>query len=271
MDPHEISERLFEEIKDEFLLVAGYPAEEIGDTYERLSVAYQAIALCHLLQSGGNDDYRENLTRSAHARRFFLSRLAARGITDDRRLALSRTEALLDAITAGHHGLAREIAELSPVDWNERWEYEDDYCFYRYLHVFLGGKTGQAPEILARFERALDGAPDPRLRILRALHTREPEAFLAGLVAHMSEVRQKAEERKELLLEPDFAAYTHWPRTFVSVEGLALLSLARATGMQVSGNIPLCPPAAQLPVANLDCEDYFQGLDRELRAAGRSR
>jgi len=272
MDPREISEQLFEDVKEAFLLVAAYPAEEIGDSYEKLSALYQGIAVCHLLQSGASEGYRENLLRSAHARRFYLSQLAAREITNDRRLALSRTEAFLDAVAAGNHRLAAEVGRLSVTEWHEGWEYEDDFCYYRCLHLLVDASPSQeSAAVLARYEKVLDGEPEARFLALRALHDRSAEPFVENLVEFMQQRHLKAEERKEVLLEPDFAAYTHWPRTFISVEGVALISLARAAGMQIGGNIPLCPPEAQLPVTNRDTEDFFQGLHRELRAAGRAR
>jgi len=62
-----------------------------------------------------------------------------------------------------------------------------------------------------------------------------------------------------------------WARSFVSVEGLALLRVAELRGMvplEAGEELRLCPELAMLPVGDRDYLDMFVTIEREL-ARGR--
>ena len=63
------------------------------------------------------------------------------------------------------------------------------------------------------------------------------------------------------LAQEDFDV-AFWPRSFVCIEGLALLRLAELTGVATPGNFPRCPPIARLPVRANTYEDLLVAVSR---------
>lgn len=245
------------------------PMAEMGPTIEELSSLFEALGLCHLLEFVDLGEFAQNLCRSGHARRYFLRRSQEEGNADDPQLALSRTRALFDAIVAGDLALARDIAALSATQWQPDWEYEDDFCFFLFLHQVVLGQGGGAavPEAelvatLDRFEVALEGASAPRLDVCRALVARDAEAFADALMRRLDEISRELDvERETAAVQEDFDV-GFWPRSFVSLEGLALLTLSELLGVHVTGDPPMCPRIARLPVQPNTYPDFFDEIER---------
>ena len=272
MDPRDLRAALTEETKDALIVAAsGHPMADVGGTFEQLSELLQGLAICHLLEAGDVGKFRDDLARSAFARRYFLSRSEQQGNTDDRRLALSRTEAFFDALAAGHGLLAREIARLSGQTWRPEWEYREDFLYFLFLHQvviepsWLGGPESLA--ILDELEKMAEGSDRLRAAVLRALAARTADAFSTALAALITEQRAKTDARKERLAEPDIPTFLLWPRSFISIEGLALIAIARALRMEVAGDIPLTPAVARMVFSQPSVEDPFETIE-QLRASG---
>ena len=265
MDISAVHVALLPEIRERLVLVAdGTPIAEIGEVLEELASYFEALGLCHLLEAADVDEFTENLVRSAHARRFFLERSKSDENLDDRHLALSRGSTLLDAMASGDLTLAREIASLSIRDWHPAWEYEDDFCFFHFLNQSLVDATqplGTAhAATLITFERALEGGKSPRLDVCKALIARNSLAFKDALIDRLNEIEAELDEEREFtyVLEGDLC---YWPRSFVSVEGLALLRLGEAVGLPpIKGELPLCPSLARVPVTSRARRDFFREL-----------
>jgi hypothetical protein len=252
------------------LVASGASVVELSGPLEHLSACFQGLAICRLLESGDTTRFRENLSRSAFARRYFLEKALAANNTDDRRLALSRTEAFCDALAAGQGGLARDIAARSPIEWHADWEYSDDFAYFRFLHrvvveptSFSGPTSGTW---LREFERAAAGDESARPALLRALAERDSDSLNESLVALMTERDVQVREQLSRLLEPGVATALQWPRSFICIEGLALIAIATALRMNVAPHIPLCPLMARLPMGQPAVEDPFRGIDARLAA-----
>jgi hypothetical protein len=274
MDLESAREGLLSEVEEGLLIVAaGYSIERTSSTLEQLSRCLQALAICRLLGAGDLAKYRENLTRSAFARRFFLRQSREQQNTGDRRLALSRTEGFFDALAAGNGLLAREIATLSEPAWHEGWEYKDDHDYFAFLHhvVMEPASVGRDDllGLLQEYERTSDGDQPQRLAVLRSIAERDQATFNAALRALMEQLDQQMQKRKDRLLDPSLEAYLLWPRSFVCVEGLALIAIATALRMQVEEHIPLCPTAGRLPFSAVPVEDPFVGIEVRLAREGR--
>lgn len=268
MDLEIAREGVLGEIEEGLLIVAsGHAIERISSTLERLSSCLQALAICRLLESGDLVKYRENLTRSGFARRYFLRKSREEGNTADRRLALSRTEAFFDALAAGQGLLAREIAGLSDDEWHEGWEYKDDHYYFAFLHqIVMPASTGgeALTGLLTEYEAALEGDQPPRLAVVRALAARDPEAFNLALRTLMEQLDEQMQKRKDRLVDPSLEAFLLWPRSFVCIEGLALIAIATALRMRVDEQIPLCPVEARLGMSAVAVEDPFVGIEMRL-------
>jgi hypothetical protein len=272
MSPKQIHTTLLSEVKEVVpLLAAGYSIEKLGEELENLSSYFEGLAITHLMRFADVEQFKLYLTRSGYARRYFLNRSARDGNTSDRRLALARTEAFLDVTAAGQMTLAREIASLSGNVWNQDWEYEDDFCYFQFLHRIAGGLNlvdeSSLEAILSRFEKALEGGKSFRLDLCRAILVRDTEAFKTSLFSLMELRKQESLNLRERMQEVEPAACVFWARSFVSIEGLALMRLAEVVGLPALNfdpEPPLCPALATIPAVDTVYEDFFEGIEREL-------
>jgi hypothetical protein len=159
--------------------------------------------------------------------------------------------------------LARHIARLSPKVWEKDWEYEDDFCFFLVLHTLV-----QQPDplpvnnlrgILDQFEQALEGGPSTRLPVCRALLAKDETEFADALRALLAAKEVEINNQRPTIVDSKFL---FWPRSFVSVEGLAFLKFAEIVGMPIADEFPLCPPEARLSTAPSAYPDLFADLER---------
>jgi hypothetical protein len=266
MDPREIHQLIIPEIQEALLFIAAnYRVDEIGGVFDKLSECFQALAICHLLETGDIDQFRENLVRSGHARRYFLRKSREEGNTRDHHLALSRTEAFLDSVAAGYIELAKEITELSVQQWEPDWEYEDDYCFFQILHNIIRNPEerheARFDEAVGRFEKSLEGGSSPRLDVCKALLLDNQDGFIVALNELIEEKQDLDDQQRSSKVEADLSDFTFWPRSFVSIEGLALLKITELVGFQIDDDFPLCPRIARLSTADQDYRDMFQEIE----------
>jgi hypothetical protein len=261
-----VHELCVEEIRNQAgFLAGGFPIKDCGEALEELSRLFQGLGICHLLETLDTDEFRQNLVRSGHARRYYLQASRAQGNMDSKHLALSRSEALLDVLVAGDLPLARSIGELSHVDWNRRWEYEDDFCFDLFLQQLVtDAPSGDLHRAVARFEATLGGGASPRLSVMQALVAKNVAAFEAGLSALLEDEQNRIDSQRGNVVDSQFL---FWPRSFISIEALALLRSAELAGLPIEREFPLCPPEARLPIGEYNYRDLFAELGTILSAS----
>jgi len=270
MDLTDVRDLIVPEIYERgLLLTAGYPVTETGKALEEMSELFQALGICQFLLTMDVMGFRINLTRSGQARRYFLRKSAELRNIHDHRLALSRSEGFLDSVVAGDWSLARDIVRLSNWDWNGNWEYEDDYCYFMILHNLVtqpgDSLSANIISLAERFERVLEGAPSPRLDVCRALMLRNEDGFAEGLIGLLDEEKLRNDQKRPAVTESQFL---FWPRSFISIEGLALLKIAGAAEMTVPSDFFLCPEEARLPDMDGSPSDIFAELDTAIAADG---
>jgi hypothetical protein len=263
MEIKDVRAAVIAEIQDLFPYLAGaYRIGQLGEELEKLSACFQALGICHLLESADIDKFTENLVRSGHARRYFLRKSQAEGNHDDRHLAISRSEAILDSLAAGHLQLAQEIVQLSRDSWMPSGEYEDDFCYYRFIHLIVLAPRPLLEQDLkntvGQFEKSLEGAGSARLEICKAILTQSAEDFSAALEALLEQQQDENDQKRPTVLDSGFL---FWPRTFVSVEGLALLRLADLVGLGIDGEFPRCPEIGRLANSDRVFTDLFRELE----------
>jgi hypothetical protein len=74
------------------------------------------------------------------------------------------------------------------------------------------------------------------------------------------EAEQEADDARRDALES--YEFLFWPRSFVSVEGLALLQLAALRGIETAEVYPLCPAVARLAPTEHGYRDLFAEIER---------
>lgn len=265
MDLAIVHDDLVDEIQYGLLHVGTSAIGEMGYIFDELAEQFEALALCHLLRFADLEEYRRNLVRGGQARLYYLQRSQTAGNHCDRYLAIGRTRSFLDAVVAGDLSLARQIADFSINSWNSDWEYEDDFCFFVFLHVIVQSHPHFPPpkavEILARFEQSLQGKRSNRFEVCRALIVRAASDFSDTLKNLLEEERALIENQQDSanVHEGNLA---YWPSRFVSIEGLALLALAKLVGMYIESEFDRCPSIAQLSWAENSEPDLFIKLEQ---------
>jgi hypothetical protein len=226
-----------------------------GRFYEDLAAGLRAMAISYLLLHADSDGFHIELIISGHARRHYLARCAREGYSDFHR-ASSRAESFFDAVAAHDWDLARDIAALSPPEWLEGAEYEDDSCYARFLYRYLSSEVipAELEALLVRFEVALEGASSARLDLCKALLGRTQKAFDAAFDELIMERQAEIEEERSGIAGEDVAAAL---RTHVFIEGLAILAIAERAGLQTGRDYPLCPALARLPMTEPRPADTF--------------
>jgi hypothetical protein len=236
------------------------PAAEMGGYCETLSEHFQALAICHFIENLDLAEFGLNLRRSACAWRFFLERSNEEGNIHDRFLALSRTEAFFDALVSGCRPLAMDIAAASDSEWVPEREGEADFHYFRFLHLLLAEPwQAEQGDALRRISDACAGKRSPRLSAGRALMERDAKAFRESLEAMLAAKGEadRARMRNGFPGDPLFG-----PRSRLSLEGLALMRLARLRGLgdDAFPRHPLCPRIALLPWTDAPSEDIFRKM-----------
>lgn len=225
-----------------------YPADGLGALSQELAVKLRAMAIMVLLVRGDADAFFRNLIRSALARIAYLERLSRDGIEGDHHQGAGRTRTLFDALAAGRGDLVVRQVELAPASVLTGHEYEEDFhCAQVLRQMCLPlADVSIIERELAEFESSLGNVTDPRLDVLRAIHTRDAAAFAASFDALLDarDARIADDRRRGQLEEPHVIA-----ERLVYVDALALLRLASRSGLPCAADYRYCPSLARGEIA----------------------
>jgi hypothetical protein len=164
--------------------------------------------------------------------------------------ATSELLPFFDALGAKDLECARSIARAAPAAWNASEELEEDFAYVSLvISLFLASPEGRgAPDPsfearLARFEALAEGNAEDEVKvaIIRALVARAGEAFDDALDARMNETKRRYQRRAANRLVDEEEAATSGS---LSVEGLALVRLAAALGLEPRADHRLVPSLA---------------------------
>lgn len=255
---------ILELLKEQLSIIAGgYPAAKLGEVFEDVAKCFQAIGCANLLISADAEGFHRNLIWAGFTRRHFLNRSLAERSADDFHLARSRCESFFCTIAAGDILLAREIGDLSAQRWLPDGEYEDDFSYHLFLSLVINGSDAPAcASALERLEGSLRGAPPTRLDICRAIHARSSADFEAAFGALLDAHLQWVEEGRSLFSDD----VTFAPRSYVFVEGLALMRLAEQ--LQIGPRereYPLCPSIARVNPLRARPDDLLVEIEQTMR------
>ncbi len=196
---------------------------------------FRRAAIASLLQTGRSRMFRERLQRSGSAFAHYLAQ------ADEQDKRISESLPVVDAIGAGDLVTATEIARSSHHHWVKDEEYEEDFLFFEFImqHALLNATEEDMIALLDRWEACLAGTDDRRLDVCRALLQADPDAFAEALPAYLEERHQSYAEQADLMPPEERATEAQ-----VSVEGLALIRLARTKGIPVQSSYPQIPEPA---------------------------
>lgn len=209
------------------------PLQRHTDIHQ-LCTFFRQRGVASLLLEGTPERYHTNSMQSAAA---FLYEL--RRASEDSKVT-SFARPLFDAVSSGYWDCAIEIARDSRASWNPDHEYEDDFQYVRFwmLYGLLDAPSHEIEAVLTRYEQVLEGAPDTRLDICRALFEHDETAFDASLRQFLQNRRAEVDDmvRRSVMLGETAAWLQHF-----SLEGVALLKLAERHGMTAVATYLHCP------------------------------
>ena len=220
---------------------------DLGKLHREIAEHFRALGICTLLTRMDTEAFHRCLVQAAITRRHYLRRCQAELEFSHRNYRASFIDPFFDAVTANQFGLAAEIAELSPAEWREGFEYPDDFqCARIFYELVLGRSDAAAVEaMLLDFETALEGGEDQRLGICQGLVRRDQAVFDEALDALIEE----RDRRMDDIVTADLDAisdYVFEPNRLVYIEGLAILRLAEQRGLKTRQEYPLCQGIARL-------------------------
>lgn len=217
--------------------------EELSDLSLEVSNKLRALGIMMLLVDGDIDRFHHNLIRSGLVRAKFLERCNMAGVTVYHQ-ASGRFDGIVDTIAGGDIEMARRIAAASPNTWLPEQEYEEDFYYAQLLHrlVLPSLVSTETDELLDQFSNAVQDTQAPRLELcdalIRGAQAPFDQAFNGLLEARENQIEK--DKARGQLVEPAIAA-----ERAVFIEGLAILRLATARGLDTRNDYSFCPSIAR--------------------------
>ena len=220
-----------------------YPLDQLGRVSVEVCAKLRTLAVISLVGKADHETFTHNLVRSGRARVSYLQRVQDAG-AGDHHDASARIEPFFDAVAAADFALARRIAALSPRDWRQGHEYEDDWCHAQLAHAVLApvADVARTQALFERWERVLGGQADARLPVLRALASRDADGFDGAFESLLDQRAQEiaAEKARGRIEEPVMMAARQ-----LFIDGLALLRMATHLGLKTQTEYRWCPSLAR--------------------------
>lgn len=216
-------------------LAAGKPTRH--GTHQ-LCHMYRLIAYGEFLMSCDLKPWVEHLSKSAHARHAFLT------TAPSEQKACSQTDAFFDAVACQDHDTAHALATAAPRQCADHLEYEEDYCYLRFLmDTFLGEPDAARETLLNRWSVLLDGAADARFALCLTLWEKDSDALpdvLADAIEAVLEEKAKTAASGRLSVD-ETTILAH-----LSTEVLTWLHLC-APHIALEADYPLAPAPLRSP------------------------
>lgn len=217
-------------------------ASDLGKQAEEICLHYRAMAICLFVNDGDVDVFFHWLLHAPITRKFYLTMARAEGITESSYERTSFVEPVLDAIAARQWRLASDIGSLTAPEWIDGVEYEDDFCYGDFLRRIVSQRDDGINTLFARWRAVLQGGHDARLDVAEALMAGKLDAFEQRLQTLIREsdarARVMANPKTRSPLASELPFYPNW---WVSIEGLALLAMAKRRGIVVLDEVDACP------------------------------
>jgi hypothetical protein len=210
----------------------------------RICESYRVAGIVGFLLDADPDELHGRLFDAGRAYLFGLGAMT----TDE--VILSRALPLLDALACRDDRGALDIARLlTPVPWRADREYDDDFYFMAWLAQWVREELADErkttelvarTELLTALEAVANGAP--RAALARALEDRDEQTFSTALEALLDAYQA---HQRLLLARGAVSDEVAATLPYLCVEGLALLELARRTGLRVELDHPAVPELAR--------------------------
>lgn len=219
-------------------------------TYRRFCLALEVRAFCALLARADVTSFSRGLMIAAVNWRALLE--YTRRSEPSAQVPASLNRPLLGAICCGPISFACELAALSSREL-VRPEYDDEFLSALFLQEYLQSRSGSEsrPVDLEAICDQIDaylGKETPQVEVFRSLARKEENRFQKSFLAWNESAAQELAARAEAPGAPTWLSVVR----YIWLEGMAVLKLAEAAGLQSPGRIyRLIPPLLKLaPTVN---------------------
>lgn len=220
--------------------------EGIGKLCNDISMHYRVLGICELLIDGDTDEFFHSLIQSALTRKYYLKRCADENYLKDPARRTSFIDPFLDAVAANQFNLANEIGSLSPDQWWEGYEYEDDFAYASFLNKFVAFNNNINNKLMiaiTQFENALEGGKAVRLDLCKALFNKDQNNFEKIFTELIYDHERYMGEKAVTSFSYD---YTFEPNKRMFIEGLAILRIVERLGFKTKAEYKYCPRIARI-------------------------
>lgn len=216
-----------------------YPFQQLGSLTLTLERKLRALACIAALTQHDKAQFKHNLGTAAYMRITYLTRAHNEQQFYDHHFVAGRHAFMVDAIASEHWDIAAHIGQHSPQTFAKGREYEDDFCFARLLGEFVRPMVQTEPveSLLSMFEAHLTDN-DPRYHVLSAIHKRD----ILALSEAMHELVQLHHDKGiAALTNGTLLNATELALQRISIEGIALLKIAKRQGCLLNETFAFCP------------------------------
>lgn len=217
-----------------------------GAVIGEIELRYRLIGIARLLSKADTDAFRDNLHRSGCAAMHLFELLDEGAELQPKNLTVRENPGFADAVIAGDIDLATRLAELSPKEHFEGYEYEDDFLRYHLFHrMLLGADDAELRALLQRWEEVIEGQASVPWALSSALVERDADTFRENLVDLIDEHVVRFEEfRTSAGYIPEVDASLG----NLFMDGLVALRFAELRGIPIEREYRFMPDLARLPV-----------------------
>ncbi|MCP3143955.1 immunity 49 family protein [Pyxidicoccus xibeiensis] len=230
----------------------------VGELLLNVSTCNRLMGLCALLKEADTEAFAAHLCKAGQARAHLLSLAASGSELLPEFLCVSEDVGLSAALAAGDVRTATRLAALSPREHFAELEYEDDYLFFRVLHLLLLGPEERRlqEKALARWREVVGSDIPPELEVCQALVERSgPDFARAFDELIVDRKRAMKDYRKQVDSDEEILA----TEGKVYVDGLAILRIAELRELPTRSAYDLIPRIARVPLgASLPGEDAWR-------------
>jgi hypothetical protein len=224
------------------------PPATLDEDYCRLlaqaSSHHRRLAIAILLSDANRSGFADHLRASGRLRVALLQGAACQPGSYVQWERQGLVAPFFDAWTAGAEDIAHRIAELSQLPHQVNYEYIEDYQYARWWYGVALANWQLTDDLAGRLDELSEATADdvnPRLIACRALTAGDGAKFDVAMKALS---RQHIEWYEERTAEP----FENSTEGFVSIEGLALLRLARKIGIAITNEYPRVPGSIALGI-----------------------
>lgn len=215
------------------------------------------MGIAHHFTTATTSVFYVSLFKSARAYLHVLER------HDEDEKCTSKAEPFFDAVACGDEEGAALIAQMARRSVNPRFEYEEDFYYIDFvMSLYYRDHKPEALGALLAAWQTLGGEDDSRFHICKALFETDQDIFDENLHQLLEKMDLMVQEQMESeSIDPDHGSTT----AKLSVEALALLRLAKRSGLRVGAEYLFVPGGllASIPSSFPVAEAWMTPLTEE--------